>query len=574
MKAKTARREMKVAALPPPPTPRSWWPFAFAGAALIAVFWAYSTALRGPFLFDDNVFLMPGLNEPISHWVGRVRPALYFTFWLNAHFWKDDPYPYHVFNVLFHCVTGGLVFLIVRRLEEWAGIEPSLRGLLAAFASAVFLLHPVQAEAVAYIAGRSDAFSTMLEFAAFTIFLYRRSAVISWAAAAGVLLLFGLSLLSKEQTLALLAVFLLTDYWWNPGFSFRGMRANWKLYAPMAFGAVAGVAFFWRLITSAKTAGFGLKDFTWYQYFFTECRALLVYIGSFLLPVHLTLDWDFPVSKTLLDHGAIVGLIVLLALAGTAGHFRRRFPLASYGFFVYLLLMAPTSSILPIQDPVADRRLYGPMLGLLLIAVDLLSRVNLKRNTLAAACAAVALLFAAAAHARASLWADPVALFQDTVSKSPRKGRPHFHLASSYFDQQRYDLAVAEYEKTAQLQPVDYDLLVDWGLAYDAMGRMDDALAKLRLAATMDRTAHIYTQIAEVYAKRRHYAEALDALNTAQNIDGSFAPIYVYRGNVFFNTGQYLAAIGEYQKALSLDSNNAEALQNMQKARNTLLRAR
>ena len=58
--------------------------------------------------------------------------------------------------------------------------------------------------------------------------------------------------------------------------------------------------------------------FTWYQYFFTQCRALLVYIGMFLLPVHLTVDWDFPISKTILDRGAIVGLMVLLSLVAAA----------------------------------------------------------------------------------------------------------------------------------------------------------------------------------------------------------------------------------------------------------------
>src|SRR5262249_16817763 len=153
-------------------------------------------------------------------------------------------------------------------------------------------------------------------------------------------------------------------------FSFAGVRANWRLHLAMAVGAVCGVAFFWKLITQANSAGFALKEFTWYQYLFTQFRAIFVYIGTFLLPARLTADWDFAISKSIMDHGAWAGLVVLLALAGAAWYYRRRFPLATFGFFMFLILMAPTSSIIPILDPIAERRLYFAMPGLLLIVVD------------------------------------------------------------------------------------------------------------------------------------------------------------------------------------------------------------
>ena len=241
----------------------------------------------------------------------------------------------------------------------------------------MFLLHPVQTEAVAYLAGRSECLSVMLAFAAFAMFLYRGKTETSWGVAFAVLVLFGAALLAKEHTIALPALLLLTDYWWNPGFSFRGIRAQLEAVRPHGGGRrPAGLAMFWSPSFNSRTAGFGLKDFTWYQYFFTQCRALFVYAGEFLLPVQLTADWDFPISRNILDHGAIAGLVALVALAAAAWHFRRRFPLASYGFFAYLLLMAPTSSILPIQDPMAERRLYFSMLGLLLILLEPLSRVK------------------------------------------------------------------------------------------------------------------------------------------------------------------------------------------------------
>ncbi len=272
-----------------------------------------------------------------------------------------------------------------------------------------------------------------------------------------VLVLFAASLLTKQQTIALPALLLLTDFWWNPGFSLQGIRANWKLYATLALGAAAGIAFFWRLITTATTAGFGLKDLTWYQYFFTECRALFVYMREFVLPFGLTADWDFPISKTILDRGAVFGLAALLALAAAAWHYRRRYPLATFGFFTFLVTMAPTSSILPIRDPMAERRLYFGILGLILAAAGLLSRVKLpRRDALAAAGSAVLLIFAVATHARAEVWGNAVALWQDTAEKSPEKARAHFptrHGASADAGTFHAEQAAAECDEDASRFP-------------------------------------------------------------------------------------------------------------------------
>src|SRR5207302_8176437 len=185
--------------------------------------------------------------------------------------------------------NAGLVYLIIRRVG--AGVS----RLLAGFAAGLFLLHPIQTEAVAYLSGRSEEFSVMFAFSAYAVFLWRKPPAVSWRVAVAVMLLFGMALLSKEQTIILPAVLLLTDVWWNPGTALEGGRRNWRLYVALALGAVAGVVSFWNLITQVTYAGFALKDFTWYQYFFTQCRALFVYMGEFLFPMRLNADWDFPI---------------------------------------------------------------------------------------------------------------------------------------------------------------------------------------------------------------------------------------------------------------------------------------
>ena len=184
-----------------------------------------------------------------------------------------DTTSFHVLNILIHAVAGILIFLVIRRLLEWAGVEASSRTPFAVFGALLFLLHPLQAESVAYISGRSDALCGLFGSASFAAFLYRRSPAISWPGVASVVLLFAAALLTKEQAVVLPVLFVLTDFWWNPESRVRSVRANWKLYATLAVGAAGGVALFWRLITGAGTggsAGFSMKDFTWYQYLFTD----------------------------------------------------------------------------------------------------------------------------------------------------------------------------------------------------------------------------------------------------------------------------------------------------------------
>jgi protein O-mannosyl-transferase len=541
-----------------PQEPPRWPLFAAIAGALIAVLWAYGPSMHGPFLFDDTTlqFALPGFAEPLRAWVVQLRPLLMFSYWVNVQISGSDTFSYHVVNVLIHLAAAILIYFIVRRLVEWGGVEPGLRTPLAGFCALLFLLHPVETEAVAYLAGRSESLSSTMVFAAFAVFLYGKQGGITWARSAAVIVLFLAALASKEQTIVLPALLLLTDYWWNPGFSFRGIRQNWKLYVPLALGALAGVVRFAPLIFNAQTAGFGMKDLTWYQYLFTEFRAIFVYIREFFLPFGLNADWDFPISHSIFDRGAIFGLIALLALMASAWYYRKRFPLASYGFFAFLVLMLPTSSILPIRDPLAERRLYFASVGLLLVAADLLRRIKLPRATLTAGCAALLLLAAVVTHARAEAWSSEVALWEDSTAKSPDKPRDHFQLATAYLDAGDCTRAVLEFEKTSRYPGNSfprYNLLVDWGLALNCANQPDQALAKFREAAGLEQTAHVYTQMAKVYGDRAQWTEFEDALNRAQAIDPSFANIYAYRGIEYLKLQRWADAVREYQHALQLD---------------------
>jgi len=564
----------KTSAAPPAGVSVGVW-LGAALALLVAIFWVYGPTLSTGFLFDDakQRFAMPAASEPLSSWIGPVRPVLMFTYFLNTRISPSDTGSYHVFNLLIHAIAGLLIFLVIRRILELADLPRQSQIPFAVFGAALFLLHPLQTESVAYISGRSDALCGMLAAGSFAVFLYRKTPAISWGAVIGVVALFGASVLTKEQAVVLPALFLLTDLWWNPNSPISAVKANWKLYAVLAVGAAAGFALFWSLILGTGTgnsAGFALKDFTWYQYLFTQFRVIVTYVLSFVLPFNLNADWDFPISRNILEYGAVFYLVFLLACAALAVRYRRNFALSGYGFFVFLILLLPTSSILPIQDPIAERRMYLPILGLILIAIDLLRRLRMEPKAVAALAGVVVLFCAFVTHARAEVWSDPVKLWQDTVAKSPNKFRPHFQLAFAYYDQQQYDHAIAEFEKTAAIKKPTLDMLMDWGLAYDGLNRPDKALEKFREAAAMEPSAHAWTQVAYIYAKQQRWKEALDALDKAEKISADFPAIWMYRGQIALATNQPAVAIQLFQRALQLDSSQVPAREGMAQAQRML----
>jgi tetratricopeptide (TPR) repeat protein len=185
---------------------------------------------------------------------------------------------------------------------------------------------------------------------------------------------------------------------------------------------------------------------------------------------------------------------------------------------------------------------------------------------------ASALLVAAAlaAHARAEVWSSPISLWQDTALHSPNKVRAHFQLAYAYQEQGRSDLAVAEFQKTAELKPPTADLLVDWGLAYDGLNQPEKALEKFHQAAAIGPSAHIYTQIGYIQAKRSAWQEAMDAFDIAERLDANFAFTYMYKGQVHLATNQPAAAVTEFQRALALDPSLAPAREGLAQAQQRL----
>jgi|SRR5581483_2365426 len=562
-KSKRPQRAEKKAAETVSPT-RTWWPWAAALGGLVLVFEVYGPALRGAFVLDDRYlpFMDPGAALlSFRNWVEGLRPLLYFSYWLNFQSSGVEPYGYHITNVLLHFLGSLAVAFVTARLLELSGTADRMRNVLSVISGGLFLLHPVQTESVAYVASRSEVLSVLLYFSAFALFLYKRTGSITVLRSLAIVALFAAAISTKEHTITLAALLLLADSYWGRG----GIRRNGLLYGILAVAGAWGAFGVWRVLRGAPTAGFHVPGLTLATYFFTQCRVIWTYIRLFFLPFGQNVDPDVAVSRSLLDHGALFGFAALIALAAAAWIYRKRWPLAAFGVFMFLLLLAPTSSFVPISDVSAERRLYLPFLGLTLVVLEFLRRVKVTSAAWAGAAALV--LCSVLTYQRSAVWASPVALWQDAAEKSPRKYRPHFQLASAYLESGKCAEAAQAFDETSRLAQPAYDLLVDWGLALDCAGDWQNAVAKLQQAFALEPSAHIESQIGMVYAKKAKWEEALAALAKAEQLDPNFEMTYVYRGGVFESTGNRAAAAEQYQRALSINPLNPTAREALARVR-------
>jgi len=490
------------------------------GIAAVAGLILYGPAFDGRFVFDDTVlpFYQPSADASLSTWTGGVRPVLMFSYWLNRML-GNSLLGYHAVNLLIHILNTALVLLVIWRLLGWCNWDPAKRKWGSIAGAALFLIHPLQTEAVCYVAGRSESLSTLFVLLAYTLFLYRRKEAISWLEASAVMALFGIAVATKENAVCLAGLLVLTDVFWPQPFSISGLRKNWRLYALMLPGAVVATAVVLRMLTHATSAGFSVPEFRWYEYLFTEARAIFVYIRLAVLPIGLSVDHDFKTSHTILEHGSIFWTLLMASLVVAAIRLRRQYPLACFGLLLYLIALSPTSSIVPIADPLVERRMYLPLVGLVLIALDLTRRMNFSSPAVWGTAAALFLALGASCYARSQQWEYPDRLLTEAALQSKHNARPYLNLTSVLVHENRCAAAIPHLERAERLFPRDYRVQLAWGWALECLKDREGALRRLLRAAELNPCSQVYEEVGLLYGEMGRFSEAGRALQIAVALD-------------------------------------------------------
>ncbi|MFN0057021.1 MAG: tetratricopeptide repeat protein [Planctomycetota bacterium] len=509
------------------------------------VLWAHMPGLDGVFFFDDfeTLGLKAATTTPLSG-----RPLVQLTFAFNDWLGELDPFGYHVFNIAIHGATTLLVFAFLKRaLKRIGAIWPS--PFAAAFwCAAAWAAHPLQSEAVTYVTQRTEllmgfcCIATLYAFERATSHAVGSRAAALWfvvsvcACAAG--------MLSKEVMVAAPVLVLLYDRTFHAD-SWRALwRARARYYVALAlcYGVLAAVAWGARAGTAGYGLGVGVGD-----YLFAQCELIVHYLRLCFWPTALTVDYGVAQPTTFGEVALPFALLALIATVAIAFAVRR--PRAGFWCWWTIVLLAPTSSIVPIVSEVgAERRMYLPLLGV--IALTLIATAELARRlgwqgpkapaaarppALPRAAILVLLLatltpLALATRSRERLYADELALWTDATLKRPHNSRAHNNRGEALTLRGRGDEAALAFEAALRLTPKYSDAHFNLGVLRARQGAFSAAAV--------------------------HFREV-----TQQNVNDADA--FFWRGVVHERLNEPAKAIMAYQRTVHIDETNVDARNNL-----------
>jgi tetratricopeptide (TPR) repeat protein len=533
----------------------------FVGIMLAATLLVYANSFSVPFLFDDyaqitnpraNLELkslsFSAFQDLLEKSGAKHRPLSVITLALNHYFGGTDPFGYHAVNLAIHFLTGLLLFfwfLVTLRLiwpknPDESESAPSLLALnwIAFLAALIWLLHPVQTNAVTYIVQRMTSLAAFFYILSMLLYAKGRISLIDGqkgrAAAffAGCLVSALCALTSKE--IAATLPFLILFYEW---FFFQNLRRISGKY--IVGGGLAAVLVFglltWMFLgpnpLDRILSTYGFWGFTLEERVLTEFRVLAFYLGllAFPYPGRLHLDYDYPLSHSLLQPPATLpSIFMVAALVVISLYFARKERLLVFAIVWYLGTLIIESSVIGIEI-IYEHRLYLSSAMICLAAAYLAWRGFRRKRAVTAALLVIACVFGYWTHQRNETWSDPVAFWEDNVQKTPRDPRPAQNLAFSL-----------------QIQ-----------------GNYRDAAHYYRESLKFSSHPAAHHKLGFCLAKMGHYMDALVALETA--VDRNHRPLGTYSllADTYLMVGDYDKALQNYQRALRRNPDNQDARGNI-----------
>jgi len=455
---------------------------------------------------------------------------------------------------------------------------------IALFTALLFACHPIQTQAVTYIAQRFASLATL--FFLLSLVTYARSRIPSAAGRSNnrALIWYGVSLLSavlamktKEIAFTLPVVIALYEFLFLEG----SLKKRILLLLPFLL-TMAIIPL--NLLATSKPLGEVLRDVSEAtrlqttvsrgEYLVTEFTVIVTYLRLLFFPVNQNLDYDYPLFKSFFMPEVVFSALLLSLIIGTGIYllYRDRRShhgvgrLAAFGIFWFFITLSVESSLIPIADVIFEHRLYLPSVGFFLTCTSALfwgvdrlrNRWAKAEQVVVIALAAAVIVLAGLTYARNTVWQSEVSLWNDVISKSPLKARGYNGLGLAYFNKGRYDRAIEAFARAIELYPTYGVAYNNIGNSYFRTGVYDRAIEAQTEAIALEPNNAIFRDNRGLsYAGIGSYDLATADFAKAIALDPSYAKSYHNLGYVYHKKGLYRPAIEEYTKAIALDPGNA-----------------
>ncbi len=558
--------------------------FTFSLLLVLATLLVYAQVGGHEFLYyDDNMYVTenPQVQEGMS-WSGIAwafttmhaanwHPLTWLSHMLDVQLFGLSSRAHHMVNVLFHAVSSVLLFLVLLKMtgEEWR----------SAFVAALFALHPLHVESVAWVAERKDMLSAFFGVLTLSAYIHyvERPCIQRYILTA---LLLGLGLLSKPMLVTVPFLFLLLDYWplrrisgrFQSGQEGEPVRPQTTLSRlimeklPMlALCAASSVI----TVIAQKRAG-TVADLS------LDIGARLAnavvgyvqYLWKTFWPISLAVFYPHPGSTLPVWQVAGACLLLVLLTALVLLRFRQS-PWLAVGWFWFLGTLVPVIGLVQVgAQSIADRYTYIPLIGVFIMVAwevpEQLGSWRFRKQVLRAASAVVIVTLAGLTWLQTGYWKTHETLFRHALNVTTDNGPAHNSLADYYIKKDDLDRAASHLQETLRLCPKNEVAWYNLGVWQKKKGEFPEAVISLSEALRLKPDfPNAWSNLGIVYWTLGRTAEANDALLEAARLKPDDATVWFNIGSLYGKTGRYSEAIEAYRKAVQIRPGYAAAWNNL-----------
>lgn len=541
-------------------------------ALVVATFAAHYPAVSSGYIWDDNISLYdnplitaPGglykiwfTTQDLAYW-----PLTSTVFWVEWRIWGNNPTPYHVVNIIFHCIAAVLLWRVLLRL--------TIGGLGSILAAIIFAVHPVTVESVAWISEMKNVLSLPLALLAILAYLrFEDEKHKRWYVFA---LLFGLAALLAKSSVVMLPIVLLICIWQQR--SYLALRDFLRTLPFFAMSLAAGLMMLWThhhnaigdTVVRPEGLASRIASVGWTTWF---------YLYKLVAPINLAMiypRWDIDGGRIL----SYVPLALLIAGFAVLWGYRKSWghgPPAAVGS--YAIVLAPVLGLLDMsfaqQSLVADHLQYQGMPAIMTLIGSGIAAVwfwtqQKNRPGLAAGIAAltciIVLTLAVLTWRQAWVYKDSETLWDHTLQLNDHAWMAHYNRANAYDKKGDYDHAIKHFTKAIELKPEYIRSYNNRGNTY--LKNNEPALAIKDLSKAIELKpdiARFYFNRGVAYAAMRLLDPAIRDYTKSIELDPNDAESYDNRSSAYSYNGDFIQAIRDCNKAIELKPTCAQSYNN------------
>jgi tetratricopeptide (TPR) repeat protein len=522
--------------------------------------------------FDDDIYVtenprvQAGLTVDSVVWAFTTtdaefwHPLTWMSHMLDCQVYGLNPTGHHFTNLLLHLINTLLLFIVLQRMTGaiWQ----------SAFVSALFALHPLHVESVAWVAERKDVLSTLLWILTLGAYIrYTEHPALNRYVLTLMAFIFGL--MAKPMLVTLPFVLLLLDFW--PLNRFRTEQKSAAIHLLLEKLPFVGLSVLFSVLTFlAQQKGGLLQPVDMLPLWNRVANALVSYIGyaiKMVWPCRLAVYYHQ--TQTAATWKVLASALALVFVSIVAILRRRRHPYLIVGWFWYIGTLVPVIGLVQIATfTMADRYTYVPLIGLFIAVAwgvpDLLGRWQYRKNALALLGGVALAVLTACSWLQLGHWENSVALWKHTAEVTENNYSAYTSLGAALVHQGRLEDAIRHISEALRIKPDYAEAHNNLGLALYKQGNINDGISHFLKAVQIDPDyAKAYNNLGSALAQQGKLEDAIRQFSRAIEIDPDLPEVLVGMGLALDRRGRLAEAIIHYSKAVAIRPYDVEIRNNL-----------